>query len=167
MAPIQDNTGVPIKRDRANTPRASPDRSNKTPSKGANNTNGKPHKTQCAAIFATTSKVNGVPDNSICSKVPSRWSTSNKRFSASKLASKAPTHSTPGASMRKVARSGPTARGNKAATTTKKNTTVSTSLGRRKASNRSRRNKDHSALMPGPIGGCGCRRWPNAPPGGW
>ena len=62
------------------------------------------------------------------------------------LDSSAPTHNTPGATMRKVLSSGPMPSGNKAATTTKKNTAVSTSLLRRMANNKSRRNTAMKAV---------------------
>ncbi len=119
--------------------KASPDKSNCNPKTGANNTNGKPETNQCASIFAPTNRGIAIGDKAICSKVPSRKSASNKRCKASIEESKAPTHKTPGAILRNTVNSGPIPSGNKAATTTKKNTALNPSLLRRHASNTSRR----------------------------
>src|SRR2546430_4213372 len=94
--------------------------------------------TQWANTFAATVIPRGVAPSSICSSVPSAWSEANIRCRASIEASSAATQMTPGAIVRRSPGSGPTPRGKRLTTMTKKSSTVRTSELRRAASSRSR-----------------------------
>src|SRR5882762_5336046 len=131
IAPIRLRTGVPSAKDSARTPRSSGGKANCSAKTGEIRTRGRPDVTQWANTFAATVIPRGVAPSSICSSVPSAWSEANIRCRASIEASSAATQMTPGAIVRRSAGSGPTPRGKRLTTMTKKSNTVRTSELRR------------------------------------